>query len=167
MNSTLIAGVFSILLSTCLAGQPNEDTPTKVTLCDLFTNPAQYAGKMVEFRGTLSGYRNPSVELPSFSKPESCSAYMTIVLELPQTVSPKPNFDLVRDEAFQKYEAAMSKPMRIEATLEGRFDPVFAWKDRKRVRIGEGPGFGKSHSADARLVLRKLSDVETRVMPRR
>lgn len=80
---------------------------------------------------------------------------------------PKPNFDLERDSSFQKYEDARQKGMRIEATLEGRFDPVFSWKDRKRVRVGEGEGYGKKHSADARLVLYKMSDVDTRYLPRK
>jgi hypothetical protein len=57
--------------------------------------------------------------------------------------------------------------MRIEVTLEGRFDPAFVWKDQKRIRVGDGNGYGKNHAADARLVLRKMSDVETRYMPRR
>jgi len=57
--------------------------------------------------------------------------------------------------------------MQVEATLQARFDAVFVWKDRKRVRIAEGQGFGRKHAADARLVLQRMSDVITRNIPRR
>ncbi len=145
----------------------------KVSLCDLYMNPQQYVGKMVasarwlvEVRATIVGYRDPTVELPSFSRQEPCFAYLNIALEFPQNVSPRPPF-VERDASFRKYEEALQKPMRVEATLQARFDAVFVWKDRKRVRIAEGQGFGRKHAADARLVLQRMSDVITRNIPRR
>jgi hypothetical protein len=158
------------LLSSFAMGRPeNETTPLKVTMCDLYTAPQKYAGKMIEVRATIVGYKSPTLEAPAFVAPEPCAAaaYMTIALELPQIAKPKPDFELVRDESFKKYEEAIRKPMRIEATLQGRFDPVFVWKDHKRVRVGEGQGYGKDHSADGRLLLRKIEDVATYYMPRR
>ena len=147
----------------------DEAVPLKVTVCDLYKEPQKYAGKMVEVRATIVGHREPTLEEPAFLRQERCSAsgYLIIALELPQSVRPKPDFDLERDSSFQKYEEALRKPNRIEATLEGRFDPVFVWQNQKRVRVGEGEGFGKKHSADARLVLRRMSQVEVRYMPRR
>lgn len=123
-------------------------------------------GKMVEVRATIVGYRDPTVELPSFSRQEPCFAYLNIALEFPQNVSPRPPF-VERDASFRKYEEALQKPMPVEATLQARFDAVFVWKDRKRVRIAEGQGFGRKHAADARLVLQRMSDVITRNIPRR
>jgi len=120
-------------------------------------------GKMVEVRATIVGYRDPTVELPSFSRQEPCFAYLNIALEFPQNVSPRPPF-VERDASFRKYEEALQKPMRVEATLQARFDAVFVWKDRKRVRIAEGQGFGRKHAADARLVLQRMSDVITRIL---
>jgi hypothetical protein len=84
---------------------------------------------------------------------------MTIAMELPHNVTPKPDFDLERDDSFKDYQNALKKPTRIEATLEGRFDPVFVWRNRQRVRVGEGKGYGKKHFADGRLVLHRMSDV--------
>jgi hypothetical protein len=139
----------------------------KVALCDLYKNPEQYAGKMVQVRATIVGHGDPALEEAVFTRQDPCGAYMSIALEFPQKVTPKPNFDLEKDSSFQKYEDAVQKGMRIEATLDGRFDPVFTWKDRKRVRVGEGAGYGKKHSADARLVLQKMSDVDTRYLPRK
>ena len=85
---------------------------------------------------------------------------------IPSNVSPRPPF-VERDASFRKYEEALQKPMQVEATLQARFDAVFVWKDRKRVRIAEGQGFGRKHAADARLVLQRMSDVITRNIPRR
>jgi len=92
---------------------------------------------------------------------------MTIGLEFPGNVKPNPQFDLIRDESFQKYAEALDKPMRIEATIEGRFDPVFIWRNHKRERVAEGKGYGKKHYEDARIVLQKMSDVVTKYMPRK
>jgi hypothetical protein len=144
-----------------------DSLPLKVTMCDLYKNPQMYAGQMIEVRSTIVGYRDPILERPAFSPQEPCSAsgYMIIALELPQDVKPKPGFDLIRDLSFQKYEESLKKPMRIEATLEGRFDPVFIWQNQKRERVGNGDGYGKKHDHDGRIVLRKLSDVEAKPIP--
>jgi hypothetical protein len=161
----------AVLLSGSLAvaQSQNEGAPLKVTMCDLYRDPQKYAGKMIEVRATIAGYRDPKLEQPAFAPQEPCAAsgYMTIGLELPQNVKPQPEFDLIRDESFQKYSEALQKPMRIEATLEGRFDPVFIWRNHKRERLGEGEGYGKKHAEDGRLVLRKLSDVMTKYIPRK
>lgn len=143
--------------------------PLKTTMCDLYKNPGAYAGRMIQVRATIMGFRAPELEQPSFLPQEPCSApgYMRIALELPQGVQPRPPFDLIADASFEKYQAALRKPMRIEATLEGRFDPVFIWQNHKRIRISDGKGYGKNHFADGRLVLHKMSDVATWAIPRR
>jgi hypothetical protein len=162
-----IVGSLSILFAG--AQSHNGQAPLKVTMCDLYTDPQKYAGKMIEVRATIVGHHDPTLEQPAFTPQDPCgaSAYMTTGLEIPQNVKPKPKFDLIRDESFQKYEEALAKSMRIEATMEGRFDPVFIWRNRKRERVGEGEGFGKKHSKDARLVLHRISDVVTKYNPRR
>jgi hypothetical protein len=161
----------AVVLSGSLARaqSQSEGAPLKVTICDLYNDPQKYAGKMIEVRATIAGYRDPKLEQPAFAPQAPCAAsgYMTIGLELPQNVRPKPEFDLIRDESFQKYAEALQKPMRIEATLEGRFDPTFIWRNRKRERVGEGEGYGKKHAEDGRLVLYKMSDVKTKDMPRK
>jgi hypothetical protein len=47
------------------------------------------------------------------------------------------------------------------ATLEGRFDPVFVWKEKRHIRLADGEGFGKKHRYDGRLVMRRISEVKT------
>jgi hypothetical protein len=166
VNAAVYGGVAAFFLSASCWAQA-DSVPLTVRLCDLYTHPEQFAGKMIEVRASIVGRRDPSIEFPASSKQQPCSAYMSIALEFPSAVAPKPHFDLERDGAFQKYQEALQKPVRIEATLVGRFDPAFVWKDRHRFRVGEGPGFGKKHSSDARLVLRDMSDVVTWYMPRR
>jgi hypothetical protein len=160
----------AVLLSGSFARAQSQNggAPLKVTMCDLYTDPQKYAGKMIEVRATI-GNRDLRIERPTFAPQDPCAAsgYMAIGLELPQNVRPKPEFDLLRDESFQKYSDALQKPMRIEATLEGRFDPTFIWRNHKRERVGEGEGYGKKHSEDGRLVLHKVSDVETKYIPRK
>ncbi|MFN8009047.1 MAG: hypothetical protein U0V70_18865 [Terriglobia bacterium] len=168
MNLSIHACCWLIVLplaSLCW-GQPTTG-PVKVSYCDLVTNPEHFAGKMIEVRATIVGYKAPSIEMPAFLPQELCSAYLNIALERPENIEPRPSFELEKDSSYQKYREALQKPTRIEATLEGRFDLAYVWKDRKRIRVAEGSGFGRKHSADARLVLKRMSDVKTWQMPRR
>ena len=103
-------GCVVLLMSVTFYAEAETDSvPLKVSVCDLYKSPEKYSGKIVEFRATVSGYRDPSVEQPAFTRQEPCSGYMSIALEFPQNVQPKPAFDLERDSAFQKYEDAVQK----------------------------------------------------------
>jgi hypothetical protein len=161
----------AVLLSSSptRAGSQHGSTSLKVTICDLYADPQKYAGQMIEVRATIITYREPELEQPMLEPQERCAApgYMTIGLKFPGNIKPNPQFDLIRDESFQKYAEALDKPMRIEATIEGRFDPVFIWRNHKRERVAEGKGYGKKHYEDARIVLQKMSDVVTKYMPDR
>jgi hypothetical protein len=159
-----------VLLSSLFARarSQNGSAPLKVTMCNLYVDPQKYAGKMIEVRATTRNL-DLRLERPTFEPQEPCatSGYMTIGLEFPQDVKPRPEFDLIRDESFEKYSHALQKLMRVEATFEGRFDPVFIWRNHKRERVGEGEGYGKKHSEDGRIVLHRVSDVETKYIPRK
>jgi hypothetical protein len=162
-----IDALFWLLLGLALSREVRgETTPTKVTICDLCTNPEAYAGRMIQLRATILGHPNPSLDEPSFTRQDPCGAYLGIALEFPENVDPKPAFTVARDSAFQQYQHAVEDGLRIEATLEGRLDLVVGWKDGRRGRVGSGQGFGKGRKQDARLVLRKLSEVATRSLPR-
>jgi hypothetical protein len=155
------------LLGVLCAQQSSDSEPVKTTLCELYQNPEQYQGRIVSVRGTIAGYRETLVDSPASSAQPPCSAYMTILLDVTENVSPKPNFELEKDAVYGEYEDAQAKGLRIEVTLEGRFDPVFTWKERKRIRVAEGEGFGRKHAADARIVLRRMTDLKTWSIPRR
>ncbi|MEI9977030.1 MAG: hypothetical protein WDO73_36260 [Ignavibacteriota bacterium] len=158
--------VWSTVLLGLASGQVHEQAPLKVTMCDLYENPALYAGRMVEFRASVIGYGNDR-HLDDFSRQEACSAYMWIAMQFPQDVKPKAEFNLERDVDFEKYENALHRGLNIEATVVGRFDPVFVWRDKHRVRVGPGEGFGKKHLADGRLVLERMCDITTHYVPKR
>lgn len=166
MSTPSCCAAVALLFGVSCWAQP-DSPPRKVELCELYTHPAEFAGKMVEVRATIVGRHEPSLESPASSRQAPCSAYMSIALEFPGDVTPRPAFDFAPGAPFQEYQEAIRRPTRIEATLVGRFDPVFVWKDQHRLRVGTGTGFGKKHSADARLVLRSMSDVVVWTIPRR
>jgi hypothetical protein len=84
---------------------------------------------------------------------------MSIVVIFPGQIKPPPNFDLVKDDAFSKLEDATyhSRPIRIEATFEGRFESVVSVRNGKRVTVGKG--YGNKHQYDGRIVLHRVSDI--------
>jgi hypothetical protein len=161
------AFVLSLIVYAVLSyGQTDKDMPLKVTACELYEHPEQYAARMVEVRANVSG---KDLALDDFSDQKSCSAYMKLHLEFPQEIRPVPNFNLVHDDAYNELFEKLHGGMNVTATYEGRFDPAFVWNDQKRRRVGESisDGFGKKHRYDGRIVLRKVSDVLARPMPRR
>jgi hypothetical protein len=74
--------------------------PLKVSMCDLYEHPDQYAGKTIEVRASVSG---TDLSLEDFSNQKPCSSYMRIDLEFPQDKNTGPNVGLVRDEAFNSF----------------------------------------------------------------
>jgi hypothetical protein len=161
---------FALLLASvsitadCL---PHAAVP--VTMCDLYSNPQRYLGKMVKLRATIAGYKDPTLEQPSFSPQQQCPAgsYMIIAFELPKRVDSKAGLGVVENLSFTKYRDAIRRGDKVEATIEGIFNAAFVWENQKRIRIGEGNGYGKNHSADGNLVLHEISDVSTRPRPRK
>ena len=144
--------------------------PVETTLCDLYEHPEQYAGKMIKVRGgSVSGLRIEDVLHDSRAVP--CSAYMDIVVVFPEQVEPAPGFQLIRDESYKKLAEALRSryPIRIDATYEGRFDAAFTWRDRKRLRVGQGQAgdYAEKLECDGRIVLRQVSGVWTMRIPRR
>ncbi len=164
-NHTTSWALMLIVGVICRGQTGKQAAPVKVTFCDLYQDPHKYSGKMIEVRAIVYGY--PNATLDEANAHEQCSSYMTIGLEFPRNVRPKPDFDLERDKSFQKFEEGWRRGMRVIARFEGRFDPVFTWRDHKRMRVGEGPGFGKKHAEDGRLILHRVSEVKALYVPRK
>jgi len=155
-----------LAVAASAAGQTvgqSDTSATEVTMCDLYRNPDQYAGKMVKVRGTIAGN---DMWIDAFTT-EPCSAWMSIVVVFPEQARPAPAFDLLRDDSFQEFEGAMyqRRLIHIEATFEGRFDSIVTVQDGKRTKAGAG--YGKKHEHDARTVLHRVSDVMARPLPRK
>ena len=114
--------------------QPSqENTPAKVTLCELAEHPDIYAGKIVETQASVIGRE---LWIDDFSGPK-CSAYMRLFLAFPQNVRPEPAFDVVRDANYEKLFDALYSGMNVVATFKGRFDPLFTWRNHKRERVSQ------------------------------
>jgi len=169
---TLMCVAFScvLLLADCAFcwGQ-DAATPVVITLCDLYQHPEQYSGKVIKVRGGSVG--GLSIEdLLHDSQPRPCPTYMRIIVVFPDRVRPAPGFQLVRDESYKKLEEALHfpGPIHIDATYEGRFDAAFAWRDQKRIKLGQDKekGYGKKHEYDGRIVLHQVSDVWAKPLPR-
>jgi hypothetical protein len=137
--------------------------PIKVTLCDLAEHPEQYAGKIVAVRASEMG---EDFWIEDFTN-RDCSAYTPVIVVYPDQIKPDPGFDLVRDDAFNKFFEDVRKGMHVEATYEGRFDVAYVWRDHKRICVGSEKGYGKEYKYGARVVLRRLSDVVSHPVPRK
>ena len=151
-----------LLLALCAAiGQGHADdqgAPIKVTLCELAEHPEQYAGKMVAVHASEMG---KDFWIEDFTN-KPCSAYTPVIVVYPDQVKPTAGFNLVRDNAFNKFFEDIRKGMRVEATYEGRFDVAYVWRDHKRIEVGSDKGYGKKNRYGARVVLRRISDVVSR-----
>jgi hypothetical protein len=162
ITSWLFASAFLLSLSVFSWAQASTQ-PIETTLCDLYQHPDQYAGKMVRVRGKIAGN---DMWIDAFTE-KPCSSWMSIVLAFPDHVRPTPNFDLIKDDSFTKFEDAMyhSRPIHIEATFEGRFDSAITVENGKRIETGKG--YGKKHQHNGRIVLHRVSDVVARSLGRK
>lgn len=152
------------VLSFCAFSLAQPDAKLiDTTLCELYQHPDQYAGKMIRVRGTIAGN---DMWIDAFTE-KPCPSWMSVVVVFPNQVKPAPNFDLIKDESFNKFEAAMyhARPIHIEATFEGRFDSAVTIENGKRVEIGKG--CAKKHRHNGRIVLRRVSDVTDRPLGRK
>jgi len=159
-----------VLIGSGFVRGQDGTAPTEATLCSLYQFPERYTGKMIRVRGgSVSGLAIE--DLRHDSQQEACPTYMRIIVVFPDQVRPSPSFELIRDDAYKKLYDALhyGGPIHIDATYEGRFDAAFAWRDNKRTRVGDNTekGYGKHHEYDGRIVLRQVSDVWARPLPRK
>ena len=142
-----------LALFLALPGVGSAAEPAKVTVCQLVEKPERVAGEMVSARGyILQEYHGTAI------CSEDCRGCIRIVE--PQDVSPKPEFDLERDSAYEEFDRLAIELGLFEgalrATLVGRFDSIYEMRNGKRVRVAEGLGLRR---VPRRLVLQKVTDV--------
>ncbi|HZT68780.1 MAG TPA: hypothetical protein VFC10_03390 [Terriglobia bacterium] len=135
-----------------------ENAPIKATLCELAEQPEKYAGKMVAVHASEMG---KGFWIEDFTN-KACSSWAQVIVVYPDQVKPAPGFDLLRDDAFNKFFEEVRKGKNVEATYEGRFDVAYVWRNHKRIDVGSDKGYGKKHRYGARIVLRRISDVVSR-----
>jgi hypothetical protein len=160
MNVSIRVAVAAATTAACgvVCGQ-SQNEPLQATLCDLSQSPRIYAGKIVQVRASI-GYAETWLE--DLTKQGVCPAFMNLTLEFPDRVKPDPGFKMDRNASSRQYEDARRRHMMVDVTIEGRFDPIFMWRDGERVRVEEGGDYGPIHGEDGRLVIRRMSNVVTR-----
>ena len=164
----VMCGCMALAIGSALCHDQDLSKSLDVNLCDLYQHPEEYSGKIVRVRGgSVGGLWIENIFRDAPTTP--CPAYMTIVVVFPHQVKPAPGFDLVRDESLAELEQGLhrARPMHIDATYEGRFDPLFVHRDGGRFKVGHHTqkGYGKNHFYDARIVLHRVSDVWTLPLP--
>ena len=143
--------------------------PVETSLCALAQNPEAFNGKMVRIRASAMGATINNLWIDDFEQRPTCSAWMGVIIVLPEQIKPQSGFDLVRDIAFQQF-CDRIRSMNVQATFEGRFDAIYTWKEQKRVWIPSAlseKGFGKKGRYGGRIVLYRISDVVAHYNPRR
>ena len=151
---------------TGLAQTPLESGPSKVTLCDIYRYPAAYVGKLVRVHASVTG---SDLAIDDFSG-SRCDYWTTTIVVLPDEAKPKPDFVLFQDDSSRAFFDALHDGKNVEATFNGRFDAIFIWHDQRKLYLPgsyERKGFGKNHRYGAQIILKSISDVVARDVPRK
>jgi hypothetical protein len=104
--------LLSFLLFLCYACEFSGVSPTGhiITVEELVTNDSKYATKFVDVRGeTVLDYHGPVLQEEDGS--------LGVFVVSPERVNPKPDFELVRDSMFQKYENLVIEIGSVQKTL--------------------------------------------------
>jgi hypothetical protein len=163
-----LAGFF-VWAAEVSAQSPNEAAPAVTSLCELAQNPDVFNGIMVRVRASAMGVAIKDLWIDDFEQKPACSAWMGVVVVLPEQIRPHSEFDVVRDASYQQF-CEKIRNMNVQATFEGRFEAVYTWKDHKRIWIASAQGqrgFGKKGRYGGRIVLYRVADVVARSIPRR
>jgi hypothetical protein len=153
-----------LVLAASVTGQAlgqSDTSAADVTMCDLYRNPKQYAGKMVQFRASVVRWDVKHFWLDDFAPPQGCEAYMRVATVFPNDVRPKVSFQFVRNDSWREFVVQI-KLKDVEAAFVGLFEPYFVSREHKRVRVTDDPAFKKQNSYDVRLVLVSISNVIAR-----
>ena len=148
---------------------PTEPLAVKVSLCQLAESPEVFNGKMVQVRASAMGRVLKDLWIDDFEQKPACSAWIGVIVVLPEQLKPQPNFDVVRDASFGQFRDKI-RDMNVQATFVGRFEAVYTWKEHKRIWVTSAQnqkGFGKKARYGGRIVLHRVSDVAAHYVPGR
>ena len=166
MRYAILTTILIFVASALAIGQGDAAIPEQVTMCELYKNPKVHAGKIVQFRSSVTHWDSRHFWLDDFGTPERCDAYMRLVTVFPRDVSPPPSFQFLRDESWRQF-AAEIRSQNVEATFVGVFQPYFVWRDHKRFSVADDQESRKEQKYDGQLVLLRLSDVVARPVARK
>lgn len=164
MRCAILTTVLMVVVSALAIGH-SVPVPEQVTMCELYKNPRVYAGKIVQFRASVTHWDSKHFWLDART-PERCEAYMRLVTVFPHDISPRPSFQFAEDESWHQF-AAEIRSQNVEAAFVGVFQPYFVWRDQKRFSVTDDQESGKKQKYDGLLVLLRVSDVVARPVPRK
>jgi hypothetical protein len=104
------AKLFCLLLAGLLA-QAREE-PLKTTLCEIFTHPQNFKGKLVEVRAAVESGVD---DLPAALTDDTCGAELKFLTPDEQHFA-----RLIKDKQFQKLIKDVKKSPFVIATITGR-----------------------------------------------
>jgi len=166
MRYAILTTLLMVVASALAIGQNGAAVPEQVAMCELYKNPKVYAGKIVQFRASVTHWDSKHFWLDDFGTPERREAYMRLVTVFPHDVSPRPSFQFAKDDSWQQFSAEI-RSQNVEAAFVGIFQPYFVWRDHRRFSVTDDQAFGKKQNYDGRWVLLRVSDVIARPVPRK
>lgn len=167
--TALIKHIVIALTLICLprAGDDRSSLAAKhVIMCDLFKYPEKFSGTMVTVDVYIAG---KDLYIDDFAPGPPCSSYMRVHLEMPEKVKPSPSFHADSPRSLADLRSSLDKGYRAFATITGRFDAAYFWRDHKRNRVPGGyeRGFGPHDSYDGRIIVKSIDDVRLMTSPGR
>jgi hypothetical protein len=120
-----------------VCSQTNESF-ARVTICELADHPEKFVGQTVVVRGWVA--RGKHLTLLDSEIPSGCRNDILALL-LPEEVKPRPDFRIEKNEAFDRFQAALKERTHVEGSFQGRFD------------------FTKGRKTAMRLILERVSEL--------
>ena len=160
---TMLLAFAAVIPASGEAAEPVTET----RLCALYESPTEYPCKFVRVRARVIGADVKDLLIEDERDCSAFTSWMIMLAEFAENVRPQPPFTLKQNTSLAEFKAALRRPVALWATLEGRFDPAFVWRAKKRIRVGEGNRFGKKRRYDGGLVVCEISDVRTMILPRK
>jgi hypothetical protein len=143
-----IIGVALVVISSALVTQSGDVQPVAVDYCELVKEPHRYSWTLVAFKANLVQF-----ESGEWGLDRDC--FTPTLLVLPDTISPRPPFELAATPAVESMIASQrERYVLFRATFVGRFDLA-----KKLEGAGTTVTYGKSKSS-IRLVLKEVLDPE-------
>ena len=102
----------------------------QVTICDLADHPEEFVGQTVVVHGWVA--RGKHLTLLDSEIASGCRNNMLALL-LPDEVKPRPDFSVEKNEAFDRFQAALKERTHVEGNFQGRFELTKGQKKTMRL----------------------------------
>ena len=111
-----LIGVAMTVISSALSAQAGDVQPVAIDYCQLVAEPHRHSGTLVAFKANLIQF-----ESGEWGLDRGC--FTPTLLVLPDTISPRPPFELAATPAVKSMIASQrERYVLFRATFVGRFD---------------------------------------------